>query len=62
MRKLQATQRACWNPSLSAELSGLILSKISRYNDMRVAVSCLLLRDTANAAEPVKFGACPQGS
>ena len=52
-------QRACWNRSLSAELSGLILGKTSRYNVRMVAVSCPLLRDTANAAEPIKFEVSP---
>ena len=46
VRKLQLTQCACWNRSLSAELSGPILSKTSRYNVKMVAVSCPLLRDT----------------
>ena len=32
VRELQATQCACWNRSLSAELSVLILGKTSRYN------------------------------
>ena len=50
VRQLQAMQRACWNHSLSAELSGLILSKTSRYNVRMVAVSCPLLRDTTDAA------------
>ena len=46
VRELQATQHACWNRSLSAELSGLILGKTSRYNVIMrmVAVSCPLLR------------------
>merc|ERR1712166_1510659 len=55
IRKLQEKQHACWNRTLSAELSGLILGKTSRYNVRMVAVSCPLLRDTANAAEPIKF-------
>ena len=59
VRKLQAMQCACWNRSLSAELSGLILGKTSRYNVRMVAVSCPLLRDTANAAEPIKFEVSP---
>ena len=59
VRELQAMQRACWNRSLSAELSGLILGKTSRYNVRMVAVSCPLLRDTANAAEPIKFETSP---
>ena len=59
VQKLQATQCACWNRSLSAELSGLILGKTSRYNVRMVAVSCPLLRDTANAAEPIKFETSP---
>ena len=54
--KLQAMQRACWNRSLSAELSGLILGKTSRYNVKMLVVSCPLLRDTANAAEPITPG------
>ena len=54
VRKLQAKQCACWNQSLSAELSGLILGKTSRYNKRMVAVSCPLLRDTVSAA-PVTF-------
>jgi hypothetical protein len=33
--ELQEMQRACWNRSLSAELSGLILGKTSRYNVRR---------------------------
>ena len=45
----QAMQRACWDRSLSAELSGLILGKTSRYNVRMVDVSCPLLRDTAKA-------------
>ena len=53
--KLQALQGACWERSLSVELSGLILSKTSRYNVRMLAVSCPLLRDTVNAAEPIKF-------
>ena len=52
-------QRACWNRSLSAELSGLILGKTSRYNVKMLAVSCPMLRDTANAAEPIKFEVSP---
>ena len=48
-------QRACWHRSLSAEPSGLILGKTSRYNVRMVAASCPLLRDTVNAAEPIKF-------
>ena len=59
VRKLQATQCACWNRSLSAELSGLVLSTTSRYNEKMVAVSCPLLRDTANATELIKFEASP---
>ena len=59
VRELQAMQCACWNRSLSAELSGLILGKTSRYNVRMVAVSCPLLRDTANAAEPIKFETSP---
>ena len=41
--QLQEMQRTCWNRSLSAELSGLILGKTSRYNVMMVTVSCPLL-------------------
>ena len=59
VQKLQAMQCACWNRSLSAELSGLILAKTSRYNVRMVAVSCPLLRDTVNAAEPIKFEVSP---
>ena len=59
VRKLQLMQCACWNRSLSAELSGLILGKTSRYNVRMVAVSCPLLRDTVNAAEPIKFETSP---
>ena len=59
VRKLQTTQRACWNQLLSAELSGLILGKTSRYNVRMVAISCPLLRDTANAAEPITFETPP---
>ena len=59
VRKLQAMQCACWNPTLSAELSGLVLGKTSRYNVRMMAVSCPLLRDTANAAEPIRFEASP---
>jgi hypothetical protein len=59
VQKLQAMQCACWNRSLSAELSGLILGKTSRYNVRMVAVSCPLLRDTVNAAEPIKFEVSP---
>ena len=59
VRELQLMQRACWNRSLSAELSGLILGKTSRYNVRMFAVSCLLLRDTVNAAEPIKFEVLP---
>ena len=59
VQKLQAMQRACWHRSLSAELSGLILSKTSRYNVRMVSVSCALLRDTVNAAEPIKFEVSP---
>ena len=44
---------------MSAELSRLILGKTSRYNTRMVAVSCLLLRDTINAAEPIKFETSP---
>ena len=36
---VQLMQRAGWNRSLSAELSGLILGKSSRYNVKMVAVS-----------------------
>ena len=50
VQQLQAMQCACWNCSLSAELSGLVLGKTSRYIERMVAASCLLLRDTANAA------------
>ena len=32
VQQLQEMHRACWNRSLSAELSGLILGKTSRYN------------------------------
>ena len=39
VQKLQAMQCACWNRSLSAELSGLILGKTSRYNVAMVALS-----------------------
>ena len=59
VQKLQAMQRACWNRSLSAELSGLILGKTSRYNVRMVAVSCPLLRDTVNAAELIRFEVSP---
>merc|ERR1711865_135378 len=59
VRELQAMQCACWNRSLSAELSGLIFGKTSRYNVRMVAVSCPLLRDTVNAAEPIKFETSP---
>ena len=59
VQELQAMQCACWNRSLSAELSGLILGKTSRYNARMVAVSCPLLRDTINAAEPIKFETSP---
>merc|ERR1712166_1043600 len=59
VRELQLTQCACWNRSLSAELSGLIWGKTSRYNVRMVAVSCPLLRDTVNAAEPIKFETSP---
>merc|ERR1712195_195197 len=59
VQQLQAMQCACWNRSLSAELSGLILGKTSRYNVRMAAVSCPLLRDTANAAEPIKFETSP---
>ena len=59
VQQLQAMQRACWNRSLSAELSGLILGKTSRYNVRMVAVSCPLLRDTVNASEPIKFETSP---
>ena len=48
VRKLQAMQCACWNRSLSAELSGLILGKTSRYNVRMVAVSCPLLHARHN--------------
>ena len=59
VRELQATQRACWNRSLSAGLGGLILCKASKYNVSMVVVSCPLLRDTVNAAEPIKFKVSP---
>ena len=59
VRELQATQCACWNRSLSAELSRLILGKTSRYNTRMMAVSCPLLRDTVDAAEPIKFEVSP---
>ena len=59
VRELQAMQCACWNRSLSAELSGLIWGKTSRYNVRMVSVSCPLLRDTVNAAEPIKFETSP---
>ena len=59
VRQLQTAQHACWNRSLSAELSGLILGKTLRYNVRMVAVSCPLLRDTTNAAEPIKFETSP---
>jgi hypothetical protein len=59
VRELQLTQRACWHRSLSAELSRLILGKTSRYNTRMVAVSCPLLRDTINAAEPITFEVPP---
>ena len=59
IRELQVTQRACWKRTLTAELSGLILGKTSRYNTRMVAVSCPLLRDTTNAAEPIMFEASP---
>ena len=52
-------QRAGWNRSLSAELSGLILGKISRYNVRMVTLSCPLLRDTVNVTEPIKFETSP---
>ena len=45
VQQLREMQRACWNRSLSAELSGLILGKTSRYNVRMVSVSCPLLRD-----------------
>jgi hypothetical protein len=45
IQQLQTMQRAGWNRSLSAELSGLILGKTSRYNVRMVSVSCPLLRD-----------------
>ena len=51
VQKLQAMQRACWNRSLSAELSGLILCKTSRYNVKMVAVSCALLPLQADPSE-----------
>merc|ERR1712160_32851 len=60
VRELQAMQCACWNRSLSAELSGLILGKTTRYNVRMVAVSCPRLRDTAKAAEPIKFETSPR--
>ena len=41
---------------MSAEL---ILGKTSRHNVKMVAVSCPLLRDTVNAAEPIKFETSP---
>ena len=50
---------ACWNPSLTPELSGLVLGNTSRYNVRMVAASCPLLRDTTNATEPIKFEASP---
>merc|ERR1712166_1194967 len=59
VRELQLTQRACWNRSLSVELNRLILGKTSRYNTRMVAVSCPLLRDPVNAAEPIKFEVSP---
>jgi alpha-tubulin suppressor-like RCC1 family protein len=59
VQELQAMQRACWNRSLSAELNRLILAKTSRYNVRMVAVSCPLLRDTTNAAEPIVFETSP---
>merc|ERR1719345_526597 len=59
VRELQLMQCACWNRSLSAELNRLILGKTSRYNVRMVAVSCPLLRDTANAAKPIKFETSP---
>ena len=59
VQKLQAMQCACWNRSLSAELSGLILGKTSMYNVRMAAVSCPLLRDTINAAEPIRFETSP---
>merc|ERR1712166_420062 len=59
VRQQQVMQCACWNRSLSAELNGLILGKTSRYNVRMVAVSCPLLRDTANAAEPITFETSP---
>ena len=55
IRDLQSTQRACWSRKLSAELSGLILCKTSRYSVRMIKVSCPLLRDTANSAEPITF-------
>ena len=60
VRKLQLMQRACWHQSLSDELSALILGKTSRYNARMMAVSCQLLRITANAAEPIKFETSPE--
>ena len=45
MRRMQC---ACWNRSLSAELSGLILGKTSGYNVRMVAVSCPLLHARHN--------------
>ena len=59
VRELQLAQCACWNRSLSAELSGLILGKTSRYNVRMAAVTCPLLRDTVNAAEPIRFETSP---
>ena len=44
---------------MSAELSGLILGKTSRYNVRMVAVSCPLLRDTINATESITFKVSP---
>ena len=43
----------------SAELSGLILGKTSRYNARMVTVSCPLLRDTTKAAERIRFETSP---
>ena len=59
VRQLQTAQHACWNRSLSAELSGLILGKTSRHHVKMVSVSCPMLRDTTNAAEPITFEVSP---
>ena len=59
VQELQTTQRACWNQSLTADLSWLILGKTSRYNVKMMTVSCPLLRDIVNTAEPIRFEVSP---